>query len=389
LDPYGKVVFFKAYDLRHARETESPEARAALAANSWVGRVEASSAPSSGILLLPAGPALIAACPILTSERKGPERGVLVMTRILDAALVARLKAQTHSSIAIEPATDPALPADFQTARTSLLANRNPIAIQAQSQAVTAGYKLLEEVNGQPALLLRVDMSRAVFQQGQASLRFLLGALCLASLTFGSVTMLLLRRVVLARLIHLNAEVRRIGEKRDLSERVGVTGQDELSKLGGAINNMLEALQNGDTQFREISENIQQVFWVKDESSRQVAYVSPPWETSSGLTRESLYSASEAWLDSIHPEDRGIVDGMLKKQQRGEKGEAEFRMVRPDGTVGWNWCRYFPVFNAAGDLVQTVGLAEEITEWKNKERSLQRSREELWNVMTAASDSAT
>jgi PAS domain S-box-containing protein len=381
LGPLGKAVYFKDYDLLREQETESPAVQMALASDPWVRLVGASSTPGSGIFLLPQGPTLIAACPILTSERKGPARGVLVMTRHLDEALIARLKAGTRSSISVELAASPVLATDFQAARAVLQSNRKAITIQVRSESSVAGYGLLEDVSGKPALLLRVDMPRAVFQQGEASLRYFLGALCLASLVFGAVTMLLLRYAVLARLTHLNAEISRIGDGRDLRERVAVSGNDELSRLGGAINTMLEALQNGDTQFREISENIHQVFWVKDQDTQEVVYVSPPWESSSGLTRESLYSGSEFWLETIHPEDRSLVAEMLEKQRRGKKGEAEFRIVRPDETIWWIWCRYFPVFTAEGHLTETVGLSEDVTEYKNAEQTLLRSQQEVWNVM--------
>jgi PAS domain S-box-containing protein len=361
----------------------------ALASDPWIRLVAASSTSGSGIFLLPDGPTLIAACPILTSERKGPARGVLVMTRHLDEALIARLKAGTRSSISVELASSLALTTDFQTAMAALQLNRKAINIQVRSENNVAGYGLLGDIGGEPALLLRVDMPRAAVHEGEASVRFFLAALCLASLLFGTVTMLLLRYAVLARLTDLNAEIGRIGERRDLRERVAVSGNDELSRLGGAINTMLEALQNGDIQFREIAENIHQVFWVKDEDTQEVVYVSPPWESNSALTRESLYSGSPSWLETIHPEDRVPVEEMLAKQQRGQKGELEFRIVRPDDSIWWIWCRYFPVFTTKGLLTETVGLSEDVTEYKNAEQTLLRSQQEVWNVMGTVAQSSS
>jgi DUF438 domain-containing protein len=76
---------------------------------------------------------------------------------------------------------------------------------------------------------------------------------------------------------------------------------------------------------------------------------------------------------------------MLSKQARGEKGEAEFRILQPDGTSCWIWARHFPVFDEAGRFIQTVVLSEDITHFKNTEHTLLSSQEELWSVLVTAS----
>jgi signal transduction histidine kinase len=88
-------------------------------------------------------------------------------------------------------------------------------------------------------------MPRSVFQRGLTSLRYLFLTLCIASVVFGLTTLLLLRRIVLARLTYLSAEVGRIGSGKstDLSERILGRGSDEIGRLARDINHMLEALQ--------------------------------------------------------------------------------------------------------------------------------------------------
>ncbi len=382
MDLAGNVVFYKSYDFLRKRENEDPMgARLTLASDPWVRLAETSSTPASVILLLPQGPVLIAASPILTTERKGPVQGVLVMTRDLDQARVDRLKAVTRSAVSIELVSNAGLAPDLQAARSPFEVNHQAITVQPLSKAVVTGHTLLKDVRARPALRLRVDLPRAVFQQGLTSLSYFLGSLCVVSLAFGFVIMLLLRHTILARLTHLNSEVSRIGKCRDLSQRVGFVGNDELSKLGTAVNIMLEALQKGDSQFRQIADQIHQLFWVKDESTQEIAYISPPWESSWGLTRENVYAGSKSWLEAVHPDDRGVVADMLERQRRGQKGQIEYRIVLPEGGIRWIWVRHFPVFTAARQLTQTVGLAEDITEQKRSEELLSESHKELWNVM--------
>jgi sensor domain CHASE-containing protein len=245
-DTSQKIVFFKAYNSIENVEVEVPiEIQKTLSTDSWVRQAIATSTPAHGILLLPQGPVLIAACPILTTERAGPVRGVLVMTRNLDTPLVEGLRERTLLSLAVNLAASPSWPADVQRALQGLESSREEIHVQSLNQMSVAGYSLLRDVHGRTALLLRVETPRSVFQRGLTSLRYLLLMLCIASVVFGVTTLLLLRRIVLARLTYLSAEVGRIGsgKSKDLSERILERGNDEIGRLGRDINRMLEALQ--------------------------------------------------------------------------------------------------------------------------------------------------
>ena len=84
----------------------------------------------------------------------------------------------------------------------------------------------------------------------------------------------------------------------------------------------------------------------------------------------------------------GYCEG-YQTARHGRKGEAEFRIVRPNETTWWIWCRYFPVFAAGGRLTETVGLSEDVTEYKNAQQTLARSQQEVWSVMGAVAQSSS
>jgi PAS domain S-box-containing protein len=378
MDLSGKIVFSESFDFLQKQRTEFPlRTQMALAADRWVRQAAQSSVPVSGILPLPQGPVLISACPILTSQRKGPVRGVLVMTRDLDQARVNRLTQVTRSLLTIVPYSGSQLPLDFRRAQADLEVNHQTIAVQPLSEGIVGGYILLKDVHNEPILWLKLTARRTVFQQGVTSLHYFLGSLCVVSVAFGGMTLLLLRTAVLNRLSYLSSEVERVGERNDLSERVAFQGNDEVASLGRAINGMLEALQKSDMHFRQIAENIHQVFWVKDAASEKLAYISPAYESIWGRTREELRVDPQSWRSALHREDREIVAEMLKLQKRGRAGTAEYRVVRPDGSERWIYDRYFPVCNQDGRLTQIVGLAEDITEFRRAKQVLLRSQEEL------------
>jgi len=125
-----------------------------------------------------------------------------------------------------------------------------------------------------------------------------------------------------------------------------------------------EALRESEARFRQLAENIREVFWMTDPEKNRMIYISPGYEEIWGRTCESLYAAPRAWLEAIHPEDRDrVLQAALTKQVTGTYNE-EYRIVRPDGSVRWIWDRAFPVRDASGQVYRIAGIAEDITERK-------------------------
>ncbi|MBI2924407.1 MAG: PAS domain S-box protein [Verrucomicrobia bacterium] len=137
-----------------------------------------------------------------------------------------------------------------------------------------------------------------------------------------------------------------------------------------------EALRQSEERFRRIAENIREVFWMSAPGMQQILYVSPAYEAIWGRTCESLRQAPNSFLDTIVPEDRALVAAYLT-QQTHEEAEAEYRIVRPDGTVRWIRDRAFPIRDAAGQVCCVTGIAEDITERKEAERRLRQYTEDL------------
>lgn len=129
--------------------------------------------------------------------------------------------------------------------RSSLSWAQSPTLVRPLSPETVAGYTIIEDIYGKPAILMRVDSPRPIYKQGQASIRYLILSLLVVGLVFGVATLLILEKLILARLSRLSNNVQSIGTSGDLSTRViPMTGRDELSSLGSTINEMLEALEH-------------------------------------------------------------------------------------------------------------------------------------------------
>ncbi|HUI41592.1 MAG TPA: two-component regulator propeller domain-containing protein [Terriglobia bacterium] len=134
------------------------------------------------------------------------------------------------------------------------------------------------------------------------------------------------------------------------------------------------ALRESEEQFRQLAENIDEVFWMVDARDHRLIYASPAYESVWGQSREALLLNPGAWLDPVHPDDRERVRGHFADPLRPD---LEYRLLRPDGSVRWIWDRAFPISDPAGRLDRIVGLAEDITARKEAEEAVRRSRDEL------------
>jgi PAS domain S-box-containing protein len=127
--------------------------------------------------------------------------------------------------------------------------------------------------------------------------------------------------------------------------------------------------------FRQLAENIREVFFVLSPSTGEVLYISPAYEQVWGRTSESIYRSAMSWVDAVHPDDRERIGLLTARQLQGEPVESEFRIRTPDGNEKWIRSRTFPVRGPAGELIRIVGIAEEITERKRYEQELIQARE--------------
>lgn len=259
VDTDGEIVHGEGFDLQTgAKVPVADSIPAYLAGNDLLLQHTATDSLSSGLILLPENPMLVAARPIVTSGFEGPIRGTLIMGRYLDSEEIQLLADRTRFSLTFRRLDDPQTTSAFQAVLSSL-AEPDSILVQPLSQERIAGYTVLRDVDGQPALLLQVDMPRDVFAQGQISLQALIIALLLVGAVFVILTLLLLERLVLARVARLHEGVGEIGASGDLARRLSLPGSDELTSLALAINQMLQDLQDSLAREKELRQQVQQL----------------------------------------------------------------------------------------------------------------------------------
>jgi len=129
------------------------------------------------------------------------------------------------------------------------------------------------------------------------------------------------------------------------------------------------ALRESEEQFRQLSGNIPQVFWMTDTTHRETLYVSPAAEIMLGRPMKDVLSDRRALIRAVHKEDRVRVYAARKAAV--EKGYDEiYRILRPDGSIRWIHDRAFPVHDPSGKVYRIAGIAEDVTERKLAEERL-------------------
>jgi PAS domain S-box-containing protein len=145
-----------------------------------------------------------------------------------------------------------------------------------------------------------------------------------------------------------------------------------------------EALRESEERFRQLAENIHEVFWLRSPDLKQLIYVSPMYEKVCGRTRASLYAAGPELV--VHSEDRPRVIETLENHI-GREFEIEYRIITKDGDVRWIRDRGFPIRDESGAVYRVGGVAEDITDRKETEDRLKASREQL-RALSASLQSA-
>lgn len=250
----GEIVYARGFDPKTEEELPVSVSLKELPADNILFKHTDKYAGVKGIILLPEGPMIIVSRPILDNERKKPILGSMIWGRYLEEHQIQQLANITHLSLAFYRYDN--MPADLNAVRDSFTENE-PILVKTLDEQKIGGYTLLKDIYGNPALLLGVEIPRAIHNQGKATIHYFILSLLLVGFWFGSMNILLLDKSVLSRVAILSNNVSKIGRNSKLGERVNITGNDELKSLAEDINGMLESIEQSQKKLSRSEEKNQ------------------------------------------------------------------------------------------------------------------------------------
>ena len=125
-------------------------------------------------------------------------------------------------------------------------------------------------------------------------------------------------------------------------------------------------------RFRQLAENIDEIFWMLDIATNKVLYISPAFEKVWGRSSAALYQNRDWLIDSVHSEDRDRFIAFFNKV-RSEPAEEFYRIVLPDGSVRWIHDRAFLIRDSENRPYRVAGIAEDITAHRELEAQLRQA----------------
>ncbi|MEA5513940.1 PAS domain S-box protein [Nodularia sp. UHCC 0506] len=138
-------------------------------------------------------------------------------------------------------------------------------------------------------------------------------------------------------------------------------------------------LQESEQKFRQLAENLNQVFWMTDPETSTMIYISPAYEEIWGCSCQSLYENPKSFIDSIYADDKQPFFMAMQNKKQGF--DIEYRIIRPDGSMRWIRDQAFPLTNQMGEVYRIVGIAEDITESKKSTVAIEQSQSFLRQVI--------
>ena len=128
-------------------------------------------------------------------------------------------------------------------------------------------------------------------------------------------------------------------------------------------------LSESEDRFRTIAEHIDSEVWMTDPEKTELYYVSPRHEDIWGQDL-SVGDSPREILDYVHEDDREDIREAMQEQADGGYVR-EYRIEHPEKGTRWVHDRAFPI-REDGEVTRIVGITDDVTERKRRERELER-----------------
>jgi two-component system cell cycle sensor histidine kinase/response regulator CckA len=154
-----------------------------------------------------------------------------------------------------------------------------------------------------------------------------------------------------------------------------------LASVGGQIAVAIERkrteeeLRAAETKFRTLVEQLPAITYVAEfGAAGPWSYVSPQIESLLGFSPTEWVANPEAWIESLHSDDRGrVLAEEAHSQQTGEPFRSQYRMVKRDGRIVWCRDEASVMTEQSGERKVMLGVIHDITHHRQLEEQLRQA----------------
>ena len=258
LNESGEIVYERAFDLKEKKEIDIPrDLYLNLLNHGILYNDTAEHESSAGLIILDDSIMLVSAFSILTSEGKGPARGILIRASYIDPAELAGELGSNAEYFRIEHFSA----GSHDTALTETgsiiyhIENENLPGNWGRIHATTT----LNDLYGKP-LKIEIGMQRSLYIQGLFALLFIIITIVITGILSAAIYVLVFRSSVIIQLETLGKDAGEIAESGDIGRRVDFRGDPEFMQLSDAINMMLASLDNATNEKLESDRKYDELF---------------------------------------------------------------------------------------------------------------------------------
>ena len=173
---------------------------------------------------------------------------------------------------------------------------------------------------------------------------------------------------------------------RSVPEALSLPSPAEMRATIEQLKQQKATLKKSEERFRQMADNIQEIFWTLDPKTKAATYASPAFEQICELPLESLHSNPTSYVELIHPEDRQRVVAGLEKLMDTNRFDEEFRIICPSGRIKWLRGIGFVAKDSTGNVMALLGTAQEITARKELEIHLRENEDRYRDLVENSTD---
>jgi len=300
------------------------------------------SSVKKGVLVTPEHMLLVTAQPITTSDGRGARRGTLIFARYIDDWYMDTLSRLSGMKVDFSP---------YGFARTGVnvkhISLSRGVPVIHIEDGMVASSLLVDNIFGNPSLILGVTYPAAIVESGRGSIGQILGILFPGFLVYVSILLLCLEVFLVRRIENIRQVVRQVNTLHPGGMKEG--DLDDLSYLSGVMMGAIEKVQESndlaDVTRNEIAKfrlALDQSFdhMIITDADGKILYANVAAEKMTGYSRVEMQGKTPALWGRQMPKEfygefwdtirmkKKAFEGMVKnKRKNGEVYEARIRVA--------------------------------------------------------------
>lgn len=292
---------------------------------------------TSGLILLPKGPAIISSVPVWSAGSQSSFVGTLMMGIYIDDAYLHELGSLTHLNLTIytsaKPGTNPQIHSFVSDSTEQSL-------IQPVASAQKFGELQLSDIHHQSIGVIQVTDPQPASLPAIETVNLLLLVFLFIVSLIPLFVLIYLEKSILSRIRSIIAQIQMIGNPGSNLNQVTINGKDEISQLVRELNSTLStlvayqaALRESEDKFRMLAETTSAaIFIIQGENYR---YLNPASEKIFGYHRDDMLKMK--FWEPVHPSYQKRVKEWGIARQKGVKLPKRYplKIVNQNGDERW------------------------------------------------------